>query len=852
MAENRFAKYAQPSEPPKSGGYTIGTPDPYRPRDEARKDDDQAMERERLRLAQQAAALAATNANKPAEGYEAAPGGGWRIIPGGPADPAVLATRAAAIEAAKPGATKAGGRAGALQTLLTQIQRVEDLYGSTLKGGLPNGIAGRVPGIIRPENDQFTAASAGMAEQGLAAFRVPGVGSQSDSELRQFVEANRPLSSDADLAIEEKLRTLRLRANSELQSLGANPGALGASAGGRNGGGATGNSGYDRPATPFDNPNNQGGGGQSIATGATREVPDDRLGSMLNSMYNAGASKEAIDAAIAPYGGQPIDPKQYAAARAWMRANPGKAYNGGYAVRHEPLSVMQKISGSAPGAFAAQMSDTFTGGIASALAGDKGKGALDAMGAMYPNASAAGSVIGGVTGAASLEAGLAARAPAALARYAPRVADAIFGGVTGYTGANDGEGAKDAVIGALMGTAGGAVGERAMRGVGSVARGLRDPAVDYLRAAGVPMTVGQILAQTGSFGRGVKKVEDALTSVPFLGNIVEARRRDGIAGFNRAAFDIGAETTGGQVQDYGSAGIRQLDVLKNDAYDRALAPVRLDATDPDLINDLGATINAAQTIPDVNGAQGAAMAGLQTRIDGAVDPLTDTIDGRGFQEAYRGLARTGRERANGDYGHEVGQVMRQGQDALVGAMQRQQPGAYEGFVDANTANRRLNVLSDAVNKAKNQEDEMFFPSQLNMADAGSARRLTGNISSAAGNRPFHELATAGQEILPSRLGDSGTASRAMVGMALGGGAGAGAGYLAGDTGTGAGMGVAATLALALGGSQRAQAAAARILLDRPDVAVRIGESLQRNSRIGGAVGAGGALSMAQILGMGGP
>lgn len=610
--------------------------------------------------------------------------------------------------------------------------------------------------------------------------------------------------------------------------------------------------GSGNPKTPFDDPGNDGANSQAIASGASREVRDERIGSMLNSLYNAGASKAMIDAALAPLGAQPVDPREYAAARAWMKANPGKAYNGGYAVRHEPLSLLQRGAGSALGAGVAQYANAATAGTVGALSGEQGKGALDAMRAANPDISAVGDILGGVTGAVGGEAALAARAPAALARYAPRMADALYGGLSGFNGADDGEGLQSAGIGALTGVAGGLVGERTMRGAGAIARGMRDPAVDYLRSAGVPLTIGQIVGQGGAVGRGVKKIEDALTSVPFVGNMVEARRREGIEGLNRAAFDIGAETTGGQVQDYGSAGIRQLEGLKNNAYDQALGPVRIDAMDPALVNDLGATINSANAIPNVNGAQDAAMAGLQSRIDGAVDPLTDTIDGRGFQEAYRGLARTSRERANSDYGHEVGQVMRQGQDALVGALERQQPGAYEGFVDANTANRRLNILADAVGKAKNQEGEMFFPSQLNMADAASANRLTSKVASAGGDRPFYDLATAGQQVLPSKLPDSGTSTRALVGLALGGGAGAGAGYLAGDTGLGAGAGLGATLALALGGSHGAQALASRVLLDRPDLAVRIGESLQRNARIGGGVGAGGGLALSQILGMTGP
>jgi len=570
-----------------------------------------------------------------------------------------------------------------------------------------------------------------------------------------------------------------------------------------------------------------------IASGPTRNVPASRIEKQIDAMMNAGASKAMIDTVLKQQGIPPISPEQYNAAKTWMKQNPGKAYYGADSGQVEDMSLLQRAAGSEAGSLVANMADGFTAGTSTALAGDTGKAALDAMKAQNPNASIAGSLIGGVTGAGMAEAALLARAPAALAKYAPRIADAAYGGLTGFNAAEEGQGGTGALTGAAAGLVGGLVGEGAMRGAGAVARGVTNPAAQYLRELGVPLTVGQAM------GGGFKKVEDALTSIPFVGNMIDRRRGEGLDAFNKAAFDIGAETTGGQVQDIGSDGIQQLAGLRSQAYDNALGPVRIDASDPQFGQDVAAAYGSAQRIPNVNSAQDAAIAGLQSRIDGAINPMTDQMTGRGFQEAYRGLARTGRERANSDYGAEVGQVMREGQDALAGALERQNPGAYQGFVDANTANRRLMVLADAVDKAKNQ-DGRFMPSQLNMADAGSANRLTGKVASAGGERPFAELANAGQEVLPSKMGDSGTFTRALVGLGATGGLG-GAGYAAGDgsgAATGTGMGLGATLALALGGTKGAQSLAVRGLMDRPDFAVAIGEQLKRNARIGSAGGAG--------------
>ncbi len=267
-----------------------------------------------------------------------------------------------------------------------------------------------------------------------------------------------------------------------------------------------------------------------------------------------------------------------------------------------------------------------------------------------------------------------------------------------------------------------------------------------------------------------------------------------------------------------------------------------------MIADLAQARIAAQAIPDVQPSDPRAFANaaLQNRIEGGIDPLTGMMSGRGFQEAYRGLARSGRERANNDYGYEIGQVTRQGQDLLGEALERQNPGAFDGFLEANAANRRANVLAAALEKAANQGEELVTPAQLNRADVSSTSRLEGKINSASGNRPFYDLATAGQAVLPSKLPDSGTWTRLLTGGALTGALGGGGAAVGGGEGaaTGTGLGLGATIALALGGSRGAQNVATRMLLDRPDVAINIGEELRRRAALGGVGGAG---ILAQIV-----
>jgi hypothetical protein len=580
---------------------------------------------------------------------------------------------------------------------------------------------------------------------------------------------------------------------------------------------------------------------KTAAQGQTHTTYDARTSAQIDAMINAGASKGLVDAVLARQKLPIVSGAEWKAIQDWRNdpRNRGKKYYGANISRTEDLNLGQRLAGSAPAAGLAHMADATTAGTLGAVTGEQGRGALDAMAALHPDASVTGDVAGGVMGALGAEAAVGARAPAALARFAPRIADALYGGGLGFNTAKEGEGVQGAALGAGAGLAGGMIGQRLFGGYGRAVRGIQDANVGYLRGQGIPLTVGQTVGGSGRLGATVKNIEDALTSVPGVSSVVNARRTEGLEAFNQAALRQAGAPAGIDVNATGAQGMEQLRQGIGPAYDQALGGVQINTQDPGFLQELQQVVNAANAIPPVNGAREAAATALDARLMGATDPQTGIISGRGFQEAYRGLGRTARERANGDYGHEVGQVMRQGQNVLADALDAQNPGALEAFRNANSVNRNANVIAQALDKAKNQGDELFTPAQINTADAMSARRLNGPMASAAGDRPFFDLARAGQEVLPSKLPDSGTATRGLIGASLVGGiGGAGVGSAFGDAGTGAQTGLGLTLLLAAGGSRPAQAAMVNLLTRRPAAARRIGDIITRNAGIGGWTGAG--------------
>lgn len=733
-------------------------------------------------------------------------------------------------------------RLSRLRQLARQINRVQGLYDSSV--GTTSGVAGVVDYLPTDDNARFDAAGAALSQQGLAAFRVPGTGTVSDRDAMMFDRANLPTAATRDAAIEEQLLGLRARVEEELRTLGQptpkwegepeDAGSLAPPEDDSPPGLEPANMGGNNTTTPWDNPNAPAA--PMAASGESRIVRDAELSAQIDAMINAGAGESTINALLKAKNYDPLPLGSLTRAREWMKANPGKKYYGANATRSEDLGYLQQLAGSPLGAGLANYANTATAGTAAALAGEEGKGAIDAMRALNPSSSMLGQVLGGATGMIGAEAALAARAPAALAAYVPRATDALFGAATGFNEADDGEGLQGAAIGGAAGLVGGFLGDRAMRAVGRTLTGVRSPEVQYLRNQGVPMTAGQAVSQSGPVGATLKKVEDALTAVPGVGNMVEARQMDGLRAWNGSVFNRATEGTGIPIQNIGAAGVQDVRDAAQQTY-RRLDGVSIDAADPELPNDLGVAINMANRQIASPAVREEALGALQSRIENIISE-GDVITGRGFQEGYRGLGRSAREMANGMYGHEAGQVMRQGQNALAGALERQNPGAFDDFLAANATHRRGNVLAKALNP--NAPDELITPAQLGRADFNSTGQLEGRLNAASGNGPFWDLARAGQQVLPSKLPDSGTATRLAVGSAATGLLGGGGYALGGTEGAtqGAGTGAALSALLALGGTRTGQRALVSALLDRPDAAVTIGEAAIRNSRIGGWTGAG--------------
>jgi hypothetical protein len=333
-----------------------------------------------------------------------------------------------------------------------------------------------------------------------------------------------------------------------------------------------------------------------------------------------------------------------------------------------------------------------------------------------------------------------------------------------------------------------------------------------------------------------------MTGFGGIGDIVNARRGEGLNAFNGAAFDdalapIGATTNG----VIGAPGVGLAQDATRQGYRGALSGVSV-TPDAPFATDMGNALAAGRSIPRTGDEFGAV-------VDRRVAPLfnspTGAIDGPGIQDILQTVKKT--DFGNDAMGGMAGDALNGVGDAVRGLVGRQAPEAIGNLQNADRAYRLTGIVRDAVNAARNGsrsgEVQTFVPSQLADSAAANARRFDG--TQATTSQPFYDLTTAGQRVLPSKIPDSGTAGRlAMASLPLvAGGTGGGVGYLGGDAKSGAGLGVLGALALAAGGTRTGQRALTAALLDRPDFAVRIGNQIYRRQGMFGSAGVPLALGL---------
>jgi hypothetical protein len=811
----------------QQGPVTIGTPNPNKQRGDAL--DNQYKEAQINKII---ADMSKEDAPKLPTGYRMkADGSGAELIPG----------------VAAPGANAKGdpGKAGAYKSVIQQIDRLYELYNQGI--GATEGVAGILDYLPTEANAMFDTAGAALGDQGNAAFKVPGMGAQSDADAARFVAANQPMASDRDAAALEKLRALRqrLEANMQAQGLPApqwNYDLNGApiSAQPQNDqsvAGALPAQGRDRSnqsAVLFGGPGQDGGGGGFAPYGATMKTEANPqwkgVNQAVKGMIVAGRSPDEIKAFLNSKGIAGDAARGVDEAINYFRKTGKDNFGVDVEKIQVPMSGTEQFLNNAPqtrvGTAAATALNAGGFGIPQMLAGGQG---LDYLRSQNPGSAFAGDVAGVIGGTAAL-----GRAGGAVAgRVAPNLlgggskaalgrqlaTDATYGGIYGATTEGDPlTGAATAALGSGLGMG---IGKGIQKGL----TGVTDPAVQYLTQRGIPLTMGQTLGNRGVIGKTMNKLE----SLPVLGDMMGARRLDGLQAFEREALKDVVAPVGGSVTTGGAEGLAQAQGAVSQAYRDALSGVNV-SPDQQFIQEAGQAMQTGAAVPKFGEDFTYAM-------NQEVGPLFGhggNLSGPQLQSALQsiGKIRSGFGKNPDAMASYAADAAGQLDDALSNLVGRQAPDVMPAYNDAKGAFSRLAPFEKARIGAINQE--AITPAQLLRAVTSNTNKFGGRAAAARGDN-LTDLMRYGQDVLPSTVPNSGTADRGLAALFLPAALGGGAAYsgLQENPGT---AGLLATLAAM--STKTGQKALQKALTSRPGSVRKAGGlfgSRKAQRAIGGAI-----------------
>ena len=340
----------------------------------------------------------------------------------------------------------------------------------------------------------------------------------------------------------------------------------------------------------------------------------------------------------------------------------------------------------------------------------------------------------------------------------------VFGGLYG-AGSGEGGAAERATEG-LIGAGTGALTGTATYGLANVIAPQARDALQRLYREGVRPTVGQMM------GPAASRLEESAMSVPVLGQMVRGARLRALEDFNRGAVNFALRPAGLAVDDatpIGRQTIAQADDLLSKGYNEALDIIqdaRIDQTFADDIARISATA-AGRLGNKGRRAFENAIADIQS-LPAMKKP---TFNGKDIKRAISGL-RQDADRLSKNVDEDVyqaGQLIREVRDAMSDLMKRNTtPGNAARLTGLDRAYAGFQRVRDASEAGR---EGIFTPFQYNQA-IKRAERASGRRDFARGGGMGQDLAEAAEEVISSRVPDSGTPER-LAPYLIGGAAGAG-------------------------------------------------------------------------------
>jgi hypothetical protein len=327
---------------------------------------------------------------------------------------------------------------------------------------------------------------------------------------------------------------------------------------------------------------------------------------------------------------------------------------------------------------------------------------------------------------------------------------ALIGGTTGAV-LTPGD-LKERAFAAGAGAAGGALGAKLSNTLAKQAPIGPSQAVRTMEQEGVGVTPGV------NIGGLARRFEDRLTSVPFLGDVIERARIRNVEDFNKAALRR-AQLPGSQVgDDIGGGALQTIRGELGDAYENVLKNARVDALDPQFVGQLNTLRQGVQNLP----AQEAKVFDniLDREISQRLAP-NGQLSATNLQQAMSGLRNEAGKFAQSTdaYQRSLGDALKQAGSELMDLVRKSNPKVAEDLKKIDAAYGNFKIAQKAATSLGSNEG-VFTPAQL-MNAIKAADKSKDKRAFSEGTARMQGLAAAGKETLLSKIPDSGTASRLM-------------------------------------------------------------------------------------------
>ncbi len=284
---------------------------------------------------------------------------------------------------------------------------------------------------------------------------------------------------------------------------------------------------------------------------------------------------------------------------------------------------------------------------------------------------------------------------------------------------------------------------------------------------GVPVTVGDAV------GGGLKKVEEALTSVPFVGSAIIGAKQRSKQGFDRTVYEevleplkaIGVKPKEVVKGKTGNELYEAVERVVTKAYDDVVPTLNLPNRQSVQSKIDDAIYNSAETLDD--NLEKVFFKDLEKIIYSKFD-IDGNISGNSFKQAVSQLRTKARKIGASQptlFSDDLIGSYKNVENALIGILKETNPSQKVKLDAIDKSFRRLLPVEKTVIQTEGGE---FTADQVlrNIRKADTSLR---NKDFARGKADMQPLVRAGQETIKQRLPNSGTAERILGGSALVGG-----------------------------------------------------------------------------------